>query len=166
MLTLVLISDDSPSRAFILQSNRLTKDEINDYVQLFEMFLCFDAVLTTDAISWVWSRYNAEEQCNKFNVAVAVMLNNLKKVAPRQDGNGWCIPKFHELMHLAEAVTWFGPPNVFCTSRPEHNHKHHAKAMGEHAIKTYAGYMKSVGLRVHERLTIDIAMQRYSSRLS
>jgi hypothetical protein len=56
----------------------------------------------------------------------------LWKVAPRGEGMGWKIIKFHDITHMADAIKNFGVPNNVDTESDEAGHK----ASKTEAVKT------------------------------
>ena len=73
------------------------------------------------------------------------MLQMIKDTFPRRTGNGWKIPKFHEMLHLIYDIERYGSPANFNTAAPEHNHIWLAKRPGRHSVKDINTFNSQVG---------------------
>ena len=58
----------------------------------------------------------------KAKKAIQRCLKFLKKHFPRQEGQGWNIPKFHEQLHVADDISRNGPPATTYTGVVEYQH--------------------------------------------
>ena len=54
--------------------------------------------------------------------AVETIANQIIQLMPRNTGNGWNIPKLHELLHVIENIFLFGASRNVHTGPQEHNH--------------------------------------------
>src|SRR5687767_7488227 len=59
---------------------------------------------------------------NNAQKAVETMANQIIKLMPRNTGNGWDIPKLHELLHIVMNIVLFGAACNVHTGPQEHNH--------------------------------------------
>jgi hypothetical protein len=91
------------------------------------MLLCFYAFYDRGEM-WSIEDVNGPDTIRD---AIAVMLNYVRAVIPRNLGNGWNFPKFHEILHLPQAVDKFGHPMNFDAGTGEHHLKYTAKKPAE-----------------------------------
>ena len=88
------------------------------------------------------------------------MLVKLKTQLPQQEGMGWKISKFHEMLHLVDDMRRYGSPVNTNAATPEHNHVHFAKSPGRRARKMHATFNQQTATRVADSL-----MLKYLSNL-
>jgi len=78
------------------------------------------------------------------------MMKLIKTNLPRKDGNGWCIQKFHELLHVSSDIEMFGSPKNFDTGIMEnrliHVGKRHAKSIQKRGTNVFT---RQLGNRIH-----------------
>ncbi len=80
----------------------------------------------------------------------------LRKVAPRGEGMGWKIIKFHGITHMADDIKFFGVPSNVDTESDEAGHK----ASKTEAVKTQKRkdkFDEQVSIRLSERHLLDLA---------
>ena len=128
----------------------LAKRKLQAIRKLLEKLLAFDAWCQNGPL---WSlgeddgkggQVRADEGINK-------MLEELKLIVPRKDGNGWCIQKFHELKHLPKNITIFGHSRNFDTGHLESHLKVAAKKPAKTAQKrSLREFQEQVGKRVDD----------------
>ena len=100
------------------------KCNCKNFIHLIEIFLSFHAWYKSN-MAFEWNK-NKEEELRK---SIIVMLNRLKQTFPGEEGNGWKLQKFHELLHLPIDVTNFGSPKNFDTGIMENRLIHVGKKM-------------------------------------
>ena len=54
--------------------------------------------------------------------AIRKMLNQIKSLWPRTEGQGWDIPKFHEQLHIPDNILQNGAPSGSHSGPLKHNH--------------------------------------------
>ena len=118
--------DDAMSQntAEIVENASNGKCNYKNFIHLIEIFLSFHAWYKSN-MAFEWN-INKEEEMRQ---SIIVMLNRLKKTFPREEGNGWKLQKFHELLHLPMDVTNFGSPKNFDTGIMENRLIHVGKKM-------------------------------------
>jgi len=84
------------------------------FIQVVEMMLAFHAwYKSKDPMQWGPNSYE------DLLMSLRCMLRSIKMYIPREEGNGWQIQKFHELLHIPIDVMNYGSPNNFDTGRFE-----------------------------------------------
>ena len=96
--------------------------------------------------------------------AIKRCLQYLKTHFPRQEGQGWNIPKFHEQLHVADDIARNGPPSTTYTGVVEHQHVT-AKQHAERTTKHRQCLDKELGARQFETVVIDDAHAIMQTRL-
>ena len=110
--------------------------DLEDVIELMEAMLCFNAWLK---LPQQWKLDKEEEAMEDAQNAIRVLLNMILERLPRVDGNGWCIPKFHELLHILLDMLRFGAAINFCAQHVEGFLKITAKKVGKRAQKRHIG---------------------------
>ena len=62
--------------------------------------------------------------------SLSQMLTMVRDCLPRQKGNGWKLPTFHNTMHIVNDMCKYGKPKEANTEVGEKNHKVFAKRIG------------------------------------
>ena len=96
--------------------------------------------------------------------AIKHCLQYLKTHFPRQEGQGWNVPKFLEQLHVADDIARNGPPATTCTGVVEHQHVT-AKQHAEHTTEHRQCLDKELGARQFETVVIDAAHAIMQTRL-
>ena len=128
-----------------------------DFIQLAEALLCFHA--------WYKSGCpdigpNGEIDRDRLDVSIQHMLAMVRYYTPRMKGNGWKLPKFHDLKHTAEDVRRFGPAPNFDAGPHESGLRFWAKLMALTAqTRGYSEFARQVSNRTHETLCISKALR-------
>jgi len=73
------------------------------------------------------------------------MLNSLKKLWPRDQGQGWSIPKFHEQLHVPDEIERNGAPENFHTGRTESHHIIFVKNLAKRTQRRQAKLDEQIG---------------------
>ena len=114
-------------QAVLLKDASMTLDCYHDMLEAFELLLCYWAWLKKEEF---WDLHDAESlQCAK--KSIFKMINKLKNLFPRLTGSQWDIPKFHEQLHIAFCICYFGCHLNIHTGPQEHNHIANAKKPSE-----------------------------------
>ena len=107
----------------------------NELTQLLEQFLSFHAWYKRGA-PYTWNKsINQEYHRSKIHKKITNMMALLIRVLPRQSGNGWCIQKFHELLHVSHFMVQFGSPSNWDAGPGESSLKTFAKKTGQHSAE-------------------------------
>ena len=125
----------------------------DDLVRLFEVLCCWDAFTREkemckkkDVHSFVWM---LKERIKR-------MLAMVFAILPRKDGNGWCLSKIHDILHIPDYIQINGAPYNWCTEICESNHTQHAKDVAATAQKRKEEiFLPQVGRRVDTMLMLD-----------
>ena len=88
------------------------------------MLLCFWAWLKKDEY---WHRGD-EQSLDDAKHAIATLLSETVVHFDRSSGQGWSIPKFHELLHIANNIRLWGSHQNIHSGPQEHNHIANIKA--------------------------------------
>ena len=96
--------------------------------------------------------------------AIKRCLQYLKTHFPRQEGQGWNVPKFHEQLHVADDIARNGPPATTYTGVVEHQHVT-AKQHAERTTKHRQCLDKELGARQFETVVINDAHAIMQTRL-
>ncbi len=132
--------------------------QFQNWLNLFEMLLVFDAWTHG---SEFWQRPHGDQKISvgERNALSGIrkMLHQVKTVAPRNEKQGWKIPKFHEILHLPWAIRQWGSPMNFDAGHCESHHKTNCKKPANTAQKRRMYYEKQVGLRYVEMLVVERA---------
>ena len=134
-----------------------TADQVNDWLLLFEMFLCFDA-WTHHGTMWQLNvdRSTPEGEKN-LDASIRHMLSHLSRTCERHEGNAWKLPKYHEHLHVPWYISLFGHPMNFDSGRCEHNHIDLCKTPGATAQKRNDVFEEQTGMRLAHRYMVDKA---------
>lgn len=81
--------------------------------------------------------FSLQDDKEKFEMqqAIRIMMNQIKKFAPRKDKNGWRLQKFHDLLHIVRDIENYGSPNNIDAAPNENNLIDFAKRPGRRAHK-------------------------------
>ena len=82
------------------------------------------------------------------------MLDMISTQMPRDAGNGWKLPKFHNLTHTVREMRATGNPKVRMCEVGEKNHKPFAKRIGRRCHKNKATFAKECSLRLSDAFII------------
>ena len=83
-----------------------------------ELILCYREWLK---LGKFWKRSDITT-FNNAQKAIETLANQIIKLMPRSTGNGWNIPKLHELIHAIENILLWGAARNVHTGPQEHNH--------------------------------------------
>jgi hypothetical protein len=119
-----------------------------NFVMLMESLLSFHSwYKSTDPIVW-----NHVTSRNSVLYSIRKMIRLVKKVLPRDIGNGWKIQKLHELLHIPFDVENFGSPKNFdCgiwENRLIHVGKHNSKFTQKRGPEIFT---QQLAARIHEQ---------------
>jgi hypothetical protein len=89
--------------------------------------------------------------------AIRSLLADIKKYCPREEGQGWKVPKFHEQLHLPRFIEEYGSPQNFDAGPCETHHKTDCKKPADTAQKRHSVFTEQCAERYAENLVIDKA---------
>jgi hypothetical protein len=85
----------------------------NDFIELLESFLAFYAWYKKEDFWSVTNPTYAKGRATMASNSLKNMMDMVKRVLPRNEGNGWDVQKFHEMFHLIHDMTRYGAPMNF-----------------------------------------------------
>ena len=142
--------DDDENGVSVEDPNHCT---YRDFVHVIEMLLSFHA--------WYKSKKNINWDENTYSLvleSMRAMLKKVKSTLPREEGNGWKIQKFHELLHVPIDVKNFGSPKNFDTGIYENRLIHIGKINGMMTQKRGPKvFTRQLGNRIYEKQSFDKA---------
>ena len=130
-------------------------------VELLETILAFHAFYKRGN-PFVWDDQHSgepdDEQDNHqreryLRVQVQELLSMIVNRIPREEGHGWALQKFHELLHIPHEMTMFGSPSNWDAGPGESSLKYWAKMPAMTALK-WSGdgvFTESCARRLHEK---------------
>jgi hypothetical protein len=92
---------------------------------------------------------------------MAKMLDMIGDHLPRETGNGWKLPTFHNTMHMMDDMCKNGKPKEANTEVGEKNKKFFAKRIGCHCRKQH----KSLSLQVSVCLSDSFLIEKLASAM-
>jgi hypothetical protein len=95
----------------------------------------------------------------KVRDAIRQLLNELVTLWPRHTGQGWCLAKFHEQLHVVDDIQRNGPPGGTNTHVTEHHHVGF-KNLARRTQQIRLSLDEQLGNRIHEAATINLAYDR------
>ena len=104
--------------------NKGHQTNLSEVLEALEALSCFDAWSWMDTF-WKLSQQN--KYAMEVKQSLAAMLTMVCDRLPRQTGNGWKLPTFHNTMHIISDMCKYGKPKEANTEVGEKNHKVFAK---------------------------------------
>eukprot|EP00978_Attheya_sp_CCMP212_P037553 scaffold178283_cov66-Attheya_sp.AAC.1 len=101
--------------------------QLNDSIELLEAFLAFHAWYKKEQFWSLGNKAYAKGMATTASNSIKNMMDMVKTVLPRDDGNGRNVQKFHEMFHLIHDMTRYGLPMNFDLGTGEKFHKFNAK---------------------------------------
>ena len=117
------------------------KTDLADILELFEAMLCFDAWLNKPLY---WALDRTEEAKTTLKRSIQALMAMCVARIPSDKINAWNLPKFHELLHLADDMERFGASINFSAQRPESLLIPAAKLPGRRAQKRHEGSLYEI----------------------
>ena len=160
MLTIIVISLTDDGKAFF--DKQLTAKIHNNMRYIFQLLLCYWSWLKKP---YFWSRRNKVAKKAAIE-SIRIMLRELKDLWPRNTGNGWDLPKFHEQLHVPDDITRNGAPRNTHSGPNEHNHIRNVKRPSQNTQKRRKTLDWQLGNRVTENYFINHAMHKMDDVLT
>ena len=105
MFTIVVVSLQSDGIKYF-ERVLCSKTMVQNMRECFQMILCY----------WMWLKKKKYWKIDDKNAsskalrAIRKMLSRMKTFWPRETGQGWDLPKFHEQLHVIDDIIWNGAP--------------------------------------------------------
>jgi len=131
------------------------KYTFNAWILLIERMLMWEQWLKSDTMS--------KDHVHKAEKKFRYLMYLIRKTAPRKEGMGWCILKFHAICHMAADILRFGVPNNYDTEADEALHKPSKKAAGV-VQKRKSKFDEQVANRLMEAHVLDLAQEEYLNK--
>eukprot|EP00978_Attheya_sp_CCMP212_P005526 scaffold12431_cov57-Attheya_sp.AAC.1 len=100
---------------------------LNDFIELLEAFLAFHAWYKKEKFWSLGNEAYAKGMATSGSRSIKNMMDMVKRVLPKNKGNGWNVQKFHEMFHLIHDMTRYGSPMNFDSGTGKKFHKFNAK---------------------------------------
>jgi hypothetical protein len=126
--------------------------DLSEVLEALEALSCFDAWSRMDKY-WKLSQQN--EYSTEAKKSLAKMLTMVRDRLPREKGNGWKLPTFHNIMHIISDMCKYGKPNEANTEVGERNHKVFAKRIGRRCRKQHKTFATQVASRLSDSFVIE-----------
>jgi hypothetical protein len=103
-----------------------------------------------------WSKCSAsydvsnDAAVERLKISVIALLSMVSVRLPREEGNGWQLQKFHEILHLVDDIKRFGSPRNTDTGPGERSLKFFAKKQATTSQKRSKVFLQQVASRLHE----------------
>lgn len=144
---------EAVNKSFNIRNNGLDDTGV---VEAFETLLAFWAWLKKDKY-WEHGDSKAEEDAT---CSIETMIQLICTLLPRKSGNGWSIPKLHDLLHIAWLITMFGRHANVHTGRTEANHIQNSKRPARRTQKRVDTFDFQVAQRFFDNICLDQAQQQ------
>ena len=122
---------------------------IQDWLLLVETLLEWEAYLNEPKM--------ARKHLQRLRKKHKVLMYLIKAVAPRVEGMGLKIMKFHAILHMVDDILLYGIPLEFDTAANESHHKP-SKAAAKLTQRNLANFDIQVAIRLFEFMLIDLAL--------
>ena len=150
LLVMAAVFRSQRGRIRILRNKNFTAKKIQDWLELLEIILCWEAFLCQPTMTLT--------HVLKLVFKHRLLLWMIKKTACRKTGMGLKLMKYHAITHLAKDILLFGVPLEVDTGSNESGHKETKKA-----ARTTQKNEKTFDLQTATRLdqfrTTELAMQ-------
>jgi hypothetical protein len=96
-------------------------------------------------------------QLKIMKTGIPYIMETIKEVLNRTDGQGWKIPKFHLMTHFVDDIVRFGSMKNFDSATGERNHKTDVKDPAKHTQRQKDGFELQTAERYYENVLINLA---------
>jgi hypothetical protein len=134
------------------------RTKVRAMLNTMEKILCFEQWTKRESF-WKIDDQVAIAAAEK---AIQKLLALIKTNFPREEKQGWCLPKFHETLHLVRFINEFGAPRNFNTARPENHHIATCKKPAKTAQKRHDVFT----VQCAERLADSIVVSRAARHMA
>jgi hypothetical protein len=132
--------------------NKGHKTDLRHVLEALEALSCFDAWTRLDKY---WKLSQQKKYSRQAQESMSTMLKMIHDRLPRDSGNGWKLPTFHNTMHIVNDMCKYGKPKESNTEVGEKNHKFFAKRIGRRCRKQHKTFSTQVALRLADSFVID-----------
>jgi hypothetical protein len=144
--------DDEESSSDEDDNNRVHRCSLQQLIELLEALLSFHA----------WTKLSesfvvTDAAVRAMKESMTCLLDMVKIRLPRNEGNGWRIQKFHEMLHVPDDIVRFGSPRNTDAGPGERSLKHFAKRPARTSQKRQPVFQGQVCGRLHENASFDKA---------
>ena len=140
---------------YILNRGLLAKGhdtDLSEVLEILEALCCFDAWTRLDKF---WHYSKQKQLAEQATESLAFLLLMVSNCLPREDGNGWRLPTFHNLTHIVSDMCKYGKPKETNTEIGEKNHKVFAKRIGRRCRKQHSTFAHQVSSRLSEAFILN-----------
>ena len=102
-----------------------------------------------------WKLSEQTEYAEKATKSLSGMLTMIRDCLPREKGNGWKLPTFHNTMHIVNDMCKYGKPKEANTEVGEKNHIVFAKKIGRRCRKQHRTFTNQVAVRLSDSFIIQ-----------
>jgi hypothetical protein len=128
------------------------KTNLSKVLEALEALACFDAWTRLDKF---WKISQETKYARQAKQSLACMLTMVADCLPREQGNGWKLPTFHNIMHMVSDMCKYGKPKEANTEVGERNHKVFAKRIGRRCRKQHKTFANQVAVRLSDTFVIE-----------
>ena len=111
---------------------------------------------------WMHS-VNPKQKVRAARRLIAQVLRTLKKVFPRNEGQGHNLPKFHGMTKMQYYMCLFGSGMNFYGGPGESAHKYFVKGPGDNTQRRIHDFAKQISNRVYECMIFEVAKEKLHS---
>lgn len=115
---------------------------------------------------WVLQSDNSAGEVVIAEEMVNYTMTNLRKHLPREEGEGWGIPKYHALGCLFRQILEDGPGEGYTSQHGEGFHRTQTNGAAKLTQMRGGVLVEQMGTRMHENTTMDIAAEMSVDHLS
>jgi hypothetical protein len=133
-------------------------DNLEAALGTMEAILCFEVWL--EELPY-WEIGDSCGEAATAEDAISALMKLIVKQLPRDSGNGWKVSKLYEIKHIVRFVTAFGALRGYNDSRPEEQHKAHAKRPGRQAHNNLDTIDQQCGRRIADAIVVINTMHAF-----
>ena len=162
LFTLPQFAEDTEKYIFRLHPDNFPQPSNGSYRQIRKDYaFCCELMLVL--YSWASSDGMYRSWLEKYGMdRLRCVLNTVATYAPREAGDGWGVPKFHEMLHAVFYILHLGPPKDFNTAVNEHHHIEASKRTAARTSMIHATF----DLQLSKRCFEDIMVRQVTSIFS
>ena len=155
ILCLAAVVHSSRGRALITKHRaKLRKiGKIDDWQMLLELLLQWEM--------WLKCSQMRKKHVKRARTKHRYLMYLIKRIAKREEGMGYKMPKFHGIMHIAQDILDFGIPMEVDTAANESGHKSEKKA-AKLMQNLKSNFDEQTGKRIMEMSLLELADQEIS----
>ena len=131
----------------LLTRNALTDDE-RDFAHPIIMLMSY--------IGWMHND-NPKDEVHRAKGFIADIMADIAAFFPRDEGQGWDIPKYKGAIQMVQCIEWFGNAAGFYGGHGEHSHITYVKDNARRTQKRAPTFLEQMSERIHEQAIVDKA---------